>query len=531
MPSTMFGFTAKGRAAEDPEDIAIIDPSASIDPQTGYVIEKKSKEERKFVARLDVFLLIFVCISQVIKYLDQTNVSSVFRDNGWYRQHLADQHSICVWHEGGYFNIGYAIFLIPSQIIITRVRPSLWLPALELCWGLLTLGIFKATSAKQIYVLRAFLGVFEASAYPGAIMLLMAWYTPREIAFRIGFYHSCQTIGAMMASALQAAIQKGLDGHGGIAGWRWMFVIDSIVTLSIASAGVFLIPDFPSNPNPRAFWLKSRHVELAKERSKRFGRSDNKKFTLRTIKSTIRQPLFYFIGSLYPASVLAQQGYNYFNLWLKSLHHADGTLVWSKEALNAIPIGGYAITLVMVWGWSFISDYFQTRWLVVMAQAFIGLIPSIILSVWDVSNGAKYFSFFATYLSLATAPPIFAWLSDLSPHDAEQRAFILGWAIAFYYAMGAWSNILIWPASEAPHYKAGWKVSIGLWILVIVLLFGLRFFELRVIRPRNRRLAAEASVQAENQQSAALYSSHDVEEDVKDKHPEVQRIMSANSSK
>lgn len=87
----------------------------------------------------------------------------------------------------------YAIFLIPSQIIITRVRPSYWLPALEVGWGLMTLILFVAKDAKQIYAIRAFMGAFEASAYPGALMLLMSWYTPKEIAFRIGFYHSCQS--------------------------------------------------------------------------------------------------------------------------------------------------------------------------------------------------------------------------------------------------------------------------------------------------------------------------------------------------
>jgi hypothetical protein len=46
----------------------------------------------------------------------------------------------------------------------------------------------------------------------------------------------------------------------------------------------------------------------------------------------------------------------------------------------------------MVWGWAFVSDYFQTRWLVVMAQAVIGFIPSIILAVWNVPLGAKYFA-------------------------------------------------------------------------------------------------------------------------------------------
>lgn len=46
----------------------------------------------------------------------------------------------------------------------------------------------------------------------------------------------------------------------------------------------------------------------------------------------------------------------------------------------------------------------------------------------------------------------------------------------------SWSQVYIWPAREAPHYKAGWKVSIGLWILVIILLCTLRFMELKVLR-------------------------------------------------
>ncbi len=50
----------------------------------------------------------------------------------------------------------YAIFLIPSQIIITRVRPSWWLPLLEFCWGVLTLFMYLVKDAKQVYAMRAF---------------------------------------------------------------------------------------------------------------------------------------------------------------------------------------------------------------------------------------------------------------------------------------------------------------------------------------------------------------------------------------
>ena len=62
--------------------------------------------------------------------------------------------------------------LIPSQIILTYVRPSYWLPGLEILWGLFPGLIAMTTSAKQIYVLRVFLGLCESSSWPGMMTLL-----------------------------------------------------------------------------------------------------------------------------------------------------------------------------------------------------------------------------------------------------------------------------------------------------------------------------------------------------------------------
>lgn len=70
-----------------------------------------------------------------------------------------------------YFNVAYCIMLIPSQIILTYVRPSFWLPGLEIAWGVLTGLIAMTTSAKQVYVLRVFLGLCESSAWPGMMTL------------------------------------------------------------------------------------------------------------------------------------------------------------------------------------------------------------------------------------------------------------------------------------------------------------------------------------------------------------------------
>lgn len=183
-----------------------------------------------------------------------------------------------------YFNVAYCIMLIPSQIIMTYVRPSFWLAGLELVWGVIT-GLMAMThNAKQVYILRVFLGLCESSAWPGMITLFMHWYTPMELAKRMGFYHSCQAIGGMMSGALQAAIMKTMNGSGGLAGWRWLFVINAIITVVWGVFGFFMIPDLPNKSNPRAFWFKKAHAEVSMERLERFHRAEPKRITWAGVK-------------------------------------------------------------------------------------------------------------------------------------------------------------------------------------------------------------------------------------------------------
>ncbi|KAJ8075123.1 hypothetical protein PM082_019450 [Marasmius tenuissimus] len=455
-------------------------PHQDVDAENGDGKHVRSPLERSLVLRLDCFLMVFGCVSQVIKYLDQQNINQAYvsgmkEDLSLYGNELN--------YFSTYFQIGYCIMLIPSQIIMTHVRPSYWLPGLELVWGILTGVVATVSNAKQIYALRTFIGLCESSAWPGMMTLFMHWYTPTELAKRMGFYHSCQAIGGMMANALQSAVHETLNGRSGLQGWRWMFIINAIMTVVAAFLGFFMIPDLPNDPNPRAFWFRKDHAEMAMDRLKRHNRAEPQPVNWAAIKRTFNSWIVYFITVLYTATVLASWGYAYFSLFLKSLHHPDGTPVWSISAINVIPIGGQAIQVLFVWIWALASDYFGNRhWLIVL-QALIGLIPCIIMSVWDVPVGAKYFSYFISYLCLGTAPLIFAWVSDLIPHDPEQRALVVGVAIAIYYAISAWSQVLVWPASQAPHYKYGWQTSIGLWILVIGMTIVLRYIDVKHLRP------------------------------------------------
>lgn len=114
----------------------------------------------------------FGCISQVIKYLDQTNINNAYvsgmkEDLALYGNELN--------YFTTYFYVAYCLMLIPSQIILTYVRPSFWLSSLEVAWGVMTGLMAMVTKTYQVYIIRVFLGLFESSAWPGMITLLMHW--------------------------------------------------------------------------------------------------------------------------------------------------------------------------------------------------------------------------------------------------------------------------------------------------------------------------------------------------------------------
>lgn len=345
--------------------------------------------------------------------------------------------------------------------------------------------------------------------------LFMHWYTPLELAKRMGFYHSCQAIGSMMSGALQAAIMSTLDGHHGLAGWRWLFVINAIITVIWGFLGLVMLPDYPNNPNPRAFWFKRNDGELSMARLVRHNRAEPKPVSFDAVKRTFRGWTVYFVGVLYISTVLASYGYNYFSLFLKAAQRPDGSKRWTVEEVNVIPIGGSAINVVFVWIWALLSDALRTRWTLILSQVFIGLIPCIIMSIWTshpstTPDAAAYASYFISYVCLGTAPLIFAWLSDLIPQDPEVRSLCVGVAVAGYYAISAWSQVLVWPASQAPTCKFpdldqvlfpwcntdrltdkyGWQSSIALWVLVLVMTCTLRFIDVRYLRPKREAFDA-----------------------------------------
>ncbi len=187
-----------------------------------------------------------------------------------------------------YWTIGYIVGMIPSQIIISHIRPSIWIPAAEVVWAVLTFSFVAVKNEKHIYALRFLIGLFESPFYVGAMTLLGHWYTPTELGKRAGIFYSASFAANMFSGYLQAAVYKGLDGVHGLAGWRWLFIMCGVITVPGAIWGFLAVPDSPYTT--KVWYLTKEDVELAKSRMIKLDRRPFKGIKAKTFKKILLNP-------------------------------------------------------------------------------------------------------------------------------------------------------------------------------------------------------------------------------------------------
>ncbi|RPA95038.1 MFS general substrate transporter [Choiromyces venosus 120613-1] len=302
--------------------------------------------------------------------------------------------------------IGCAICIIPSQIIMIKYRPSIYLPTLELAWGITTGLMAAAKDANLIYAIRFLIGVCEASSYPGIVTILMMWYNPSELARRVAIFGTSYPAANIFVGAMQAALHSSMDG---LSGWRWLFIFNGIMTVVVALAGYFLLPGSPSNT--RVFWLGKDHMQIAKDRMEKIGRAVPTGLTSEKLGKAFKT----------------------WPLWVFTL------------AYSLIPTGAYVLQTAATLPPAHISDKTMRPFRQVTIQLMIVVAGCIILSIWPSSFSLKMTSFHLLFLSNSAGPILVG--------------IIIGIAVAFVYAIDSFANIFIYPASEAPNYPVGYKVA------------------------------------------------------------------------
>ena len=95
-----------------------------------------------------------------------------------------------------------------------------------------------------LLIARIFLGVTEAGLYPGVAYYLTMWYKTDELAFRQSLFFSAASVAGAFSGLLAYAIAK-MEGVGGLAGWKWIFILEGLLTVAVAVAAFFILYDFP----------------------------------------------------------------------------------------------------------------------------------------------------------------------------------------------------------------------------------------------------------------------------------------------
>ncbi|KAH6867473.1 major facilitator superfamily domain-containing protein [Thelonectria olida] len=419
----------------------------------------KTPEERKFVAKIDWWILSYCCIAYFVKYLDQTNVSNAYVSG---MKEDLDMSGNDLNLLTTFFNIGYILGQLPSQIIITKVRPSIWLPTAELIWTFFVMGMAGAKNTKTLCALRFFIGLFEASAYPGIMTLLGSWYTPLELGKRSCIFQASSSAAQMFSGYLQAALYAGMDHRGGLRAWQWLFIFDAIIGIPVCIYGYWAIPDSPTSS--RARWLKPHDREMAISRMERHGRAPMKKLTWGIVRRIVSTWPVYLFCAIFIFHVLGIRIYSYFNLWLKS------TGRYTTEEVNLIPSAGYGLQIAFTLSYAWASDAIQLRWPLIIVACMVAIAGTIILSVWPEDNFAAMMAgWLLTFCETGAGALIITWINEILSYSAEHRAIVIGVVETAAFTFQAWVPLFVYPTGDAPHFPIGYEMATMFFALEIVL--------------------------------------------------------------
>ncbi|KAL7782365.1 major facilitator superfamily domain-containing protein [Trichoderma afarasin] len=445
----------------------------------------KSPEERRFLFKLDAVLLSFASLGYFIKYLDQVNINNAFvsgmkEDLNLFGNQL--NYMQTCW------TVGYVIGQIPSNILLTRIRPSIWIPSCEVTWAVLTILMVKCNNAQQIYVLRFFIGLAESTFYPGMQYIIGSWYRKDELAKRSCIFHTSSAIGTMFSGYLMAAVYH-LGGKDGFKGWQWLFIINTVISLPIALAGYFMIPDVPEIT--RAWYFTKDDIAIAQKRMQLEGRANRAPFTKKKVKKILSSWHIYLLTLLYiffnNGNGAASQPA--FQLWLKK----EG---YSVTQINTYPTITTAITVVttLIYAWTSDTIFRGERWPPIVFAGIINIITNVSLTVWNIPIGWKWACFFLAGFGGGISGLTFAWAHEICTDDNEERALVTGSMNEMAYVVQAWLPLLIWQQVEAPEYPKGYPTSIGIAVGMIIMAFWIKYAHGREKRRRQQAQEDESTL-------------------------------------
>ncbi|KAL6907345.1 major facilitator superfamily domain-containing protein [Trichoderma evansii] len=372
--------------------------------------------EKRIVRKLDMTLMPVVWVLYFFNYMDRNNIAqakldSLDKDLGL----VGNQFNVAV----SILNVGYVLMQLPSNMLLTRVRPSIYIPACAMLWSCISASTAAATNYGQLIAIRFILGIVEAPFFPGAYYILSAWYTRKELALRIAALYSALILATAFSGLVAAGVFSGLDNVKGLAGWKWLYIIEGSSSFLAAGLSMFILPDFPESNSGSGKWLfseeeKKLSVErMARDRVSPVSEDEGIKHGLKLAVKDYRTWVF---SLMLCSNHSAYSFNNFFPSMLKGFNLGSTTMTL---VLTAPP---YLVATVIALGVALSSDRRKERGLHIAIPLVIVVI-GFIITVSTLDKAARYFASFLYVGGLfGSNSIIYAWASSSLNQTPAKRA-------------------------------------------------------------------------------------------------------------
>jgi ACS family tartrate transporter-like MFS transporter len=231
-----------------------------------------SAEEKAVLRKVALRLIPFLFLLYVVNLLDRINI-------GFAKLRMLDDLKMDEAAYGlgaGLFYVGYLIFEVPSNLILTRVGARRWIARIAISWGVISSMMMFVRGPWSFYTLRVLLGVAEAGFFPGIILYMSQWFPARARARAVATFMIAGLVASMVGNPVSGAILQYMDGAAGLTGWQWVFLLEGIPSVALGFVALRYLTDRPDlahwlTPGERG-WLVRRMDAEQRELRGREGR-------------------------------------------------------------------------------------------------------------------------------------------------------------------------------------------------------------------------------------------------------------------
>ncbi|KAH8898121.1 retrograde regulation protein 2 [Thozetella sp. PMI_491] len=368
------------------------------------------------------------------------------------------------------------VLIQPFAIVLCRyIGPRLFLASITLTWGVTIMCFGFASNWTVLLGLRLLLGALEGGFFPACVYLISTWYKRYEVQSRFALFYLLGCFASALAGILAYGFMQ-MNGLGGYGGWRWIFIMEGLLTILIGAGGYFLLVDFPDRAATTAWnFLSEQECQfvirrIAQDRDD----AELEPFNLgKWARAGLDWKVWGF-GLLFFCNGTVAYAIAFFLPIV--LQQNLGFSVAAAQCLVAPP---YAFAAIVMYVTSYFSDQWRLRAPVLIFNAVIGLIGLPIMGFAS-NSAARYFGIvLVTGGVTANFPAVMAYQAKTNANNVRgqwKRAFCSA-SLVGLGSIGGIAGALVFRDQDAPEYHPGiWAIiACNLLVVIIVCIMTIHF--------------------------------------------------------